>query len=105
MGSPSQNAGTADAIKGLSDRVAAIEKDLGMDTGVPMENFPSHMINCKDGRSFTKKYLTPEIYAQFKDVSTPGGFTFDNAIQPACDAPHLGVGCVAGDEESYACFK
>lgn len=51
------------------------------------------------------KFLTPEIYAKYKDVKTSTGFTFDQAIQAGLDAPHLGVGIVAGDEDSYEAFK
>ena len=99
---PAKNAGTADAINGLAARVSAIENDLGMETGISMDNYPRLKSSNK---SLCYKCLTPEIYAKYKDVKTENGFSFDSAIQPACDAPHLGVGMVAGDEDSYACFK
>merc|ERR1712168_561879 len=55
------------------------------------------------------KILTPEMYAKYRDVRTPNGFTFDNAIQTGVDNPGhpfiMTVGCVAGDEETYEVFK
>merc|ERR1711931_293891 len=51
----------------------------------------------------------PELYAKYRDVVTPGGYTFDQAIQTGVDNPGhpfiMTVGCVAGDEESYEVFK
>lgn len=55
------------------------------------------------------KVLTPEIYAKYRDVVTPSGYTFDQAIQTGVDNPGhpfiYTVGCVAGDEETYEVFK
>ena len=55
------------------------------------------------------KVLTPEMYAKYREVTTPSGFTFDKAIQTGVDNPGhpfiYTVGCVAGDEESYEVFK
>lgn len=49
--------------------------------------------------------LTPAIYAQLCDKTTPNGFTLDQAIQTGVDNPGhpfiKTVGLVAGDEESY----
>jgi len=47
----------------------------------------------------------PAIYALLKDRHTASGFHFDKAIQAALDSPTSRVGCVAGDEESYATFR
>jgi len=51
----------------------------------------------------------PELYAKYRDVVTPGGYTFDQAIQTGVDNPGhpfiMTVGCVAGDEETYEVFK
>merc|ERR1739848_37837 len=51
----------------------------------------------------------PELYAKYRDVVTPGGYTFDQAIQTGVDNPGhpsiMTVGCVAGDEECYETFK
>ena len=33
------------------------------------------------------------------------GFTFDHAIQAGLDAPHLGVGIVAGEAAAFDVFK
>uniref|UniRef100_A0A674MH23 Creatine kinase U-type, mitochondrial n=1 Tax=Takifugu rubripes TaxID=31033 RepID=A0A674MH23_TAKRU len=52
--------------------------------------------------------LTPAIYAQLCDKTTPNGFTLDQAIQTGVDNPGhpfiKTVGLVAGDEESYEVF-
>lgn len=49
--------------------------------------------------------VVPSVYEELKDVETAGGYTFSNAIQTGCLLPHLGVGCTAGDEESWTKFK
>lgn len=55
------------------------------------------------------KVLTPQLYAKYRDVVTPSGYTFDQIIQTGVDNPGhpfiFTVGCVAGDEESYDTFK
>ena len=51
------------------------------------------------------KCINPDIYADLCDKSTASGYTLDQAIQTGIDTPHLGVGIVAGDEESYQTFK
>ena len=33
------------------------------------------------------------------------GFTFDQAIQAGLDAPHLGVGIVAGEAAAFETYK
>lgn len=52
--------------------------------------------------------LTPEMYNELRDKTTPSGFTLDRAIQTGVDNPGhpfiKTVGCVAGDEESYTVF-
>lgn len=59
--------------------------------------------------NYMAKVLTPAIYAKYRDVKTPNGFTFDAAIQTGVDNPGhpfiMTVGCVAGDEETYEVFK
>jgi len=51
----------------------------------------------------------PEIYAKYKDVTTPGGVTLAKCIKTGMDNPGhphiLTCGIVAGDEESYSTFK
>ncbi|RLO08770.1 hypothetical protein DYB28_006073 [Aphanomyces astaci] len=56
-------------------------------------------------KSLMAKHLTVELYDKLKDVKTAKGYTLDDAIQTGLDNPHLGVGVVAGDEESYTAFK
>jgi len=45
------------------------------------------------------------VWDELKDVQTASGYTLSNAIQTGCLLPHLGVGCTAGDEESWDKFK
>ncbi|KAJ1459264.1 ATP:guanido phosphotransferase [Pelagophyceae sp. CCMP2097] len=56
-------------------------------------------------KSLMAKTLTPELFAKLKDVVSPAGFTLSNVIQTGVETPHLGVGCVAGDEETWDLFK
>ncbi|XP_039251207.2 creatine kinase, flagellar-like isoform X1 [Styela clava] len=55
------------------------------------------------------KCLTPEIYANLCNKTTPGGFTLDECIQTGVDNPGhpfiMTVGAVAGDEECYDVFS
>lgn len=55
------------------------------------------------------KTLTPEVYAQLRERTTPSGYTMDNAIQTGVDNPGhpfiMTVGATLGDEESYETFK
>jgi creatine kinase len=90
--------------------VKNIEKDLGIakkNCGCGVDavgNFP--LITDKH-RSLTCKALKadPSLYAKYANVKTPMGFTFDQAIQAGLDAPHLGVGIVAGEAAAYKCYK
>eukprot|EP00494_Astrolonche_serrata_P016009 UN16170 len=60
-------------------------------------------------RNDDKKEEYKDLYKKYRTVVTPGGFTFDKAIQTGVDNPGhpfiYTVGCVAGDEESYDTFK
>jgi creatine kinase len=56
-------------------------------------------------KSAMAKYCTPELWAKLKDAKTSKGYTLSNAVQTGCLLPHLGVGCTAGDEESWTVFK
>jgi len=75
------------------------------------KNFPAKedYPDLSKHNNFMAKVLTPEIYAKYRDVVTPNGYTFDQAIQTGVDNPGhpfiMTVGCVAGDEETYDTFK
>jgi len=56
-------------------------------------------------KSLMAKTLTPELFAALKDKKSENGFTLSNVIQTGTETPHLGVGCVAGDEDSWEKFK
>jgi len=51
----------------------------------------------------------PSLYTKYRNVVTPTGYTFDNAIQTGVDNPShpyiKTVGATAGDEETYTVFK
>lgn len=49
--------------------------------------------------------MQPDIYYTLQDRRTGRGFTFDRVIQCGVDHPHLPIGCVAGDDETYQTFK
>jgi len=53
--------------------------------------------------------LTPAMYEKYRDVVTPGGYTFDNAIQTGVDNPGhpfiMTCGATLGDEWTYECYK
>ncbi|CAN0246460.1 unnamed protein product [Ascophyllum nodosum] len=70
----------------------------------PVSNFPN----------FTPKHHSlaasilldrSDLYTKYCNLVTPSGFTFDKVIQVGIDAPHLDIGVVAGDEDSYKMFK
>lgn len=55
-----------------------------------------------------KDHLTPELYAKYRNVATPSGFTLDAAIQTGIDNLHPNmktVGILLGDEESAVVWK
>jgi creatine kinase len=56
-------------------------------------------------KSAMAKYCTPELWAKLGATKTSKGYTLSNAVQTGCLLPHLGVGCTAGDEESWSVFK
>lgn len=102
-----ENASTSDNVLEILGSVRAIEKDLGIKASAKVDavgNFP-HITDKH--RSLTCKALraNPELYANNCNKRTPMGFTFDHAIQAGLDAPHLGVGIVAGEAAAYETFK
>lgn len=70
----------------------------------PVSNFPT-LTPKHQSLSANVLLNRPDLYTKYCNATTSSGFTFDNAIQAGIDAPHLGVGAVAGDEESYEAFK
>jgi creatine kinase len=58
-----------------------------------------------DHKSLMSKTVTPELFAKLKDIKSDKGYTFSNAIMTGVETPHLGVGCTAGDEDSWEVFK
>lgn len=99
---------THDTLGEILTGVKAIEADLGLKGNKaavdPIGNFP--LITPKH-RSLACKALksNPELYAKYANAKTPMGFTFDQAIQAGLEAPHLGVGIVAGEAAAYQTYK
>jgi creatine kinase len=56
-------------------------------------------------KSLMSKVLTPELFAQLKDVVSDKGYTLSNVIMTGVVTPHLGVGCTSGDEDCWEKFK
>ncbi|CAM9177279.1 unnamed protein product [Chrysoparadoxa australica] len=103
------DANTHGMLENILQSVRNIEMDLGTSEAKPqlvdpVSNFPTF---TPAHRSLMAKVLQdkPELYTKYCNVKTPGGFTFDQAIQAGIDAGHLGVGIAAGDEDSYDAFK
>lgn len=106
---PTSNDSTNGKITEILATVKAIEADLGIGkvssaSVDPVANFP--VITSKH-KSLTAKALreNPELYTKLCNRKTPMGFTFDQAIQAGIDAPHLGVGIVAGEAAAFETFK
>lgn len=97
------SASTSSTLSDLASRLDAIEADLGISgNGRQYDNFPR--LTPKH-QSLMAKHLSREIYDTLKDRATASGYTINQAIQTGVDTPHLGVGIVAGDEQSYETFK
>lgn len=109
---PAATDGNGSKIDSILKSVKKIEGDLGIGSS-SFESFPApggpanFPIFTEKHRSLMAAVLQskPELYAKYCEKATAAGFTFDQAIQAGVDAPHLGVGIIAGDEESYETFK
>jgi len=56
-------------------------------------------------KSLMAKTLDQALFNKLKDVKSDTGYTLSNCIQTGVETPHLGVGCTAGDEDSWEKFK
>ncbi len=59
----------------------------------------------KKHQSLMKKHHTESVKKNLAGVSTPHGFTLDDAIRSGVENEDSGVGIYAGDEESYVLFS
>ncbi|KAL4176052.1 hypothetical protein KRP22_001007 [Phytophthora ramorum] len=110
MVKPAENSNsTSNVLLDISSRLKNIERDLGIGEGggatSSKSKYNNYPVLTPQHKSLMAKSLTPEIYEKLKDRRTASGYTVDQAIQTGIDTPHLGVGVVAGDEESYQTFK
>ncbi|KAG3212121.1 Creatine kinase, testis isozyme [Phytophthora cactorum] len=99
---------TSEVLLDISSRLKNIERDLGISgsgASASKSKYNNYPVLTPKHKSLMAKHLTPEIYDKLKDRKTANGYTIDQAIQTGIDTPHLGVGVVAGDEESYQTFK
>lgn len=83
-----------------SDNVRLAYKNFPPSADYPdFSKHNNHMSNC----------MTPELYAKYRDVVTPGGYSLDQAIQTGVDNPGhpfiMTVGATLGDEWTYDTFK
>lgn len=101
------NASTHDDISEILTGVKSIQADLGITKAPTVDAIGNFPILSPQHRSLMAKALlgNPEIYANLCNKKTPMGFTFDHAIQAGVDAPHLGVGIVAGEAAAYETYK
>lgn len=92
------------SVKNIESDLMVSKTDKSSGHVDPVANFP---VLTPKHRSLSANVLLsrPDLYTKYCNSVTPNGFTFDQAIQAGIDAPHLGVGVVAGDEESYETFK
>ena len=66
----------------------------------------NEMPDIKSAHSLTKKYLTPELWAKYKDHKTKTtGTTLDQCIACAVQFDDQHVGCYSADEDCYVDFK
>ena len=56
-------------------------------------------------KSLMANYLTKEVFAQLKNVSTGNGFNLKDAINSGLVNPDSSIGVYAGDLESYSSFS
>jgi len=81
------------------------------DCKLAYKNFPpsADYPDLSKHNNHMSKSMTPEMYAKYRDIPTPGGYTFDQAIQTGVDNPGhpfiMTVGATLGDEWSYETFK
>ena len=92
------------SVKNIEGDLMKSVKTKGNNIVDPVSNFPTFTAKH---RSLAANVLLnhPDLYTKYCNSVTSSGFTFDQAIQAGIDAPHLGVGAVAGDEDSYNTFK
>lgn len=55
-------------------------------------------------QSLMAKYLTKEVFAQLKNVTTENGFRLQDVINSGLLNPESSIGVYAGDLDSYRCF-
>lgn len=89
----------------IATRLRSIETHLRASNANKTSQYNNYPVLTPKHRSLMAKHLTPEMYERLKNRRTSSGYSLDQAIQTGIDTPHLGVGVVAGDEESYQTFK
>jgi hypothetical protein len=66
-----------------------------------LTGFPLLPENCK---SLLAKYLTPDIWAKYKDKKDKSGVSFLTCIFSGCQNTDSSVGVYAGSHDSYYAF-
>ena len=84
----------------------ASSSDNLIDDNEGLKNYPN--LSRLGPHSYLRKYLTPEVYLQLKDVTTKSGVTLEHVIQSGVSLPWGSspdrIGVFAGDEECYTVF-
>jgi len=91
----------------MSSQQTAVKPKAAYSNYSPSADFPDLSKHNNHMAAVLKE--DPSIYSKYRDVVTPSGYTFDNAIQTGVDNPGhpfiKTVGATAGDEETYEVFK
>jgi len=107
---PSQQEELKKVYEGSEDVAAILDcaNKLLNDPEVPNADYEACPTFTDKHKSLMSKVLTenPDLWAKLKEAgTTEKGFNISRAIQTGVMTPHLGVGCTAGDEESWEKFK
>ncbi|XP_065916504.1 uncharacterized protein [Dysidea avara] len=90
-------------VQCIQDMYDGVVKLIEIEKQFTGECFPS-IITAPEVKSYLKKYLTPEVFQQLKDLKTSRGTTLSNCIMSGLVNLDSSTGFYAGDEESYEVF-
>lgn len=105
---PSQQEELEKLFESSEDVAAMIESANKMlnNAEVPNAVYETKPAFTDANKSLMSKVLTDELFDTLKKAgATSKGYDISRAIQTGVMTPHLGVGCTAGDEESWELFK
>lgn len=90
--------------KGVSDAKSAGRTVCSNKLKTPedLKGFPQFPAGCK---SLVSKHLTKDIWDKYHDKSDKYGVSFKTCVFSGCQNIDSGIGCYAGSEDAYTCFK